>query len=283
MSELHQDALINIALLCKLRARRWAEEDIAKKLEFGSAEALHIQLRNWSLPGLLPNTDATSQTDLGHRTGGKKPRSARTASEEPIELLPAYGARDLFHAALEKLGWSVIDLQNRREYLQDGRFVAQEDTSAGNSSESGIAGETLTVPLGASQVPREPLPALIAAYLLAEEPLEPLLEKLNCRPEAVDREQIRALIEGEKTPRGHKRGLKSIVGLIARGIRGGKIKPGRDTGEVTEHIQNGVWYSRQLSERNLPPETISARLREAGFTKDEIDNIRSLHKIPKPQ
>jgi hypothetical protein len=276
MSRLDQDALLRIAMLCDLRRRDWTEEDIAEKLEFGSVEALHIQLRNWNLPGLLPDANAASKVNSRYPVGTKKTRRARTTSEAPLELLPAYGARDLFQGALEKLGWSVVDLCNRREFLQDGRFVAHEDTG-------GIAGETLSVPLGVSQAPREPLPALVAAYLLANEPLEPLLEKLNCHPEAVDREQIRRLIEGEKTSKGHTRGLRSVANLIARGIRGGKIKSGPDTGEASERIQNGVWYSRQLSEQHLPPETISARLREAGFKKDEIDRIRGLHKIPKPQ
>jgi hypothetical protein len=118
---------------------------------------------------------------------------------------------------------------------------------------------------------------------LADEPLEPLLEKLNRWPQSVDKEQIQRLIEGGKTSKGHMRGLKSIVGMIARGIRGGAIRPGQTTGEFSERIQNGVWYTRQLTQRELDPATISERLREANFTREEISQIQSLKKLPQPE
>ncbi len=181
-----------------------------------------------------------------------------------------------------KLDCAIGDLENRKEYLQDGRFIAHEDTGPVNLPEMGIENGTMSVPLGGRQMPLEPLPALVGAYFLAGEPLEPLLEKLNRRPEAVDKGQIQRLIEGEKVPNGHKRGLRSIAELIARGMRGGKIRGGQTTGEFSTRIQNGVWYSRQLADRGLATETISERLSEAGFTRDEISRIRSLNKVPKP-
>jgi hypothetical protein len=272
MPGLRQGDLFKVAMLCKLRSSLVPEGEIASKLGFGSAEAMHVQLKNWGLPGLL--RERTIEPERGRR--------ARTAREEAVELPSAYDAAALFHEALRKLGWAIGNLENRREYLQDERFLAQEDAGSGDWPEMGVEGGKFILPLGASQAPLEPLPALIAVYLLADEPLEPLLEALNRHPEAVNKGQVLSLIEGEKTAKGHKRGLKSIAGMIARSIRGGKIKPGPDTGEFTERIQNGVWYSRQLSERNLAPGTISARLKEAGFTGDEIDQIRSLGRVPKP-
>jgi hypothetical protein len=189
----------------------------------------------------------------------------------------------LFHRALKKLNRAIGDLENRKEYLQNGRFVAQEATGPVDWPEMDIENKTLTVPLGGQQTPLEPLPALIAAYFLADEPLEPLLGKLNRWPESVDKEQIQALIDGRQGLKGHIRGLKSIVGMIARGIRGGAIRQGRTTGEFSERIQNGAWYSRQLSEQKLAPATISERLREAGFTRGEISQIQSLKKLPQPE
>jgi hypothetical protein len=107
--------------------------------------------------------------------------------------------------------------------------------------------------------------------------------KLSLWPQSVDKEQIQKLIEGEKTPKGHRRGLKTIVGMIARGIRGGAIRGGATTGEFSERIQNGVWYSRQLTQRGLDPATISERLREANFSREEISQIQALKQLPQPE
>jgi hypothetical protein len=268
----YQDALLRIEMLCELRRRNVPEEEVAEKLQFGGVEAMHVQLANWSLPRWLIGEAPSSESD-------KSERRARTTREEPAELPPAYDARPLFYRALQKLNRAIADLENRKEYLQNGRFVAHESTDPVGWPETGIAEGTLTIPLGGQQTPLEPLPALIGAYVLADEPLEPLLEKLNLWPQSVDKEQIQKLIEGEKTPKGHRRGLKSIVGMIARGIRGGAIRSGRTTGEFSERIQNGVWYSRQLTQRGLDPATISERLREAGFTRGEISQIQSLKRL----
>ncbi len=273
-----QRAFLIVELLCKLRRKGGLSEDeIAAELGFGSAEAMRIQLKNWSLPDWLTG-DAPKSSEPD-----KPARDAQTASEEPTELPPAYGAALLFYQALKKLNSAIGDLENRKEYLQDGRFVAQEDVSQPSWPEMDMEDSTLTIPLGGQQTPLEPLPALIGAYFLADEPLEPLLEKLNKWPETVDKEQIRTLIEGEKTPKGHKRGLKSVAGLIARGVRGGKIRGGQTTGEFSTKIQNGVWYSAQLAQRGFTAEAISERLKEAGFSPSEISQVRKLNKLPRPE
>ncbi len=278
-----QEALSKIALLCAKRREDLPEEAIADKLGFGSVEAMHIYFDNLELPAWLSGATSRDESEKEKQAEYEPQRHARTASEKPAELPPAYDALFLFHRALMKLDCAIGDLENRKEYLQDGRFIAHEDTGPVDLPERGIEGGTMSVPLGGRQMPLEPLPALVGAYFLAGEPLEPLLEKLNRRPEAVDKGQIQRLIEGEKTPKGHKRGLRSVAELIARGMRGGKIRGGQTTGEFSTRIQNGVWYSRQLADRGLATETISERLSEAGFTRDEISRIQSLNKIPKPQ
>jgi len=253
------------------------EENVLEELGFGSVEAMHKQLANWGVPDWLAGGKPIS------REPDKPARRAQTASEEPAELPPAYDAASLFHRALKKLNRAIGDLENRKEYLQNGRFVAQEDVSQLAWPEMGIGDSTLTIPLGGQQTPLEPLPALIAVYVLADEPLEPLLKKLNKRPEAVDKEQIWALIEGEKTSKGHKRGLKSVAGLMARGVRGGEIRGGQTTGEFSTRIQNGVWYSHQLAQRGFTAAKISKRLREAGFSLSEISQVRKLNRLPRPE
>jgi hypothetical protein len=268
---------LTVGLLCSLRYEgRKSDEEIAEQLRFDSAEDMRIQLNNLDVPAWLVGEAPGSESDKTERRG-------MTATEEPTELPPAYDALPLFRRALQKLNWAIGDLENRKEYLQNGRFVAHESTGPAYSPKTGIEEGTLTIPLGGQQTPLEPLPALIGAYVLADEPLEPLLEKLNLWPQSVDKEQIQKLIEGGRTTKGHIRGLKSVAGMIARGIRGGAIRSGPTTGEVSERIQNGVWYSRQLTQRGLDPATISERLREAGFTREEISQIRKLKKLPQPE
>jgi len=253
------------------------EQSVIERLGFSSSEGMHKQLVNWGLPDwIVGDAPKSSEPDKSGRQG-------QTASEEPTELPPAHGAALLFYRALQKLNWAIGDLDNRKEYLQNGRFVAQEDTVRGVWPEMDVEDGTLTVPLGGRQTPLEPLPTLIAAYVLADEPLEPLLEKLNTRPEAVDKEQIRALIEGGKTPKGHVRGLKSVAGMIARGVRGGEIREGQTTGEFSTKVQNGVWYSQQLAQRGFTAKAISKRLKEVGFSPSEISQVRKLNKLPRPE
>ena len=278
-----------IGMVCAYRAKGLSEDEVAEKAQFNTVEDMYFRLKRWGLPGLVPREEDVDKTERRARTtsepveADKTERRGMTATEEPIELPPAYDALPLFHRALQKLDWEIGDLENRKEYLQNGRFVAHESTGPAYSPETGIEEGTLTIPMGGQQTPLEPLPALIGAYVLADEPLEPLLEKLNLWPQSVDKEQIQKLIEGGRTTKGHIRGLKSVAGMIARGIRGGAIRSGPTTGEVSERIQNGVWYSRQLTQRGLVPATISGRLREAGFTREEISQIRKLKKLPQPE
>jgi hypothetical protein len=207
---------------------------------------------------------------------------ARTASEEPTELPAAYGALPLFYGALQKLNRAIGDLENRKEYLQNARFVTQEDVSQRSGPDMDKE-ETLKIPLGGQQTPLEPLPALIGMYILADEPLERLLKKLNKRPEMVDKEQLQALIEGKKTSNGHVGRLKTIAGLIARAVRGGKIRGGQHTGEFSTRIQNGVWYSRNLAQRGFNARAISKQLIKANFSPSEIAQVQQLKKIPQPE
>jgi hypothetical protein len=59
-----QEALIKVGLLCDLRRRDFPEEDIATKLQFRSVEAMHTQLTNWGLVGLLPKQTEVTRTRL---------------------------------------------------------------------------------------------------------------------------------------------------------------------------------------------------------------------------
>ena len=255
-----------------------SEEHIAtRRLGFESAEHMYRQLKKWEWPDWAVYKEPPSPPQPK-----QQPRQSGGTTEEPIELPPAYGAALLFYQALKKLNNAIGDLENRKEYLQDRKFVAWEQASQLPWPEMGIEASTLSWPFRGQQTPHDPLPALIGAYFLADEPLEPLLEKLNNWPETVDKEQIRKLIEGEKTSKGHIRGLKSVAGLIARGVRGGEIRGGQTTGEFSTKIHNGVWYSQELEQRGFTARAISERLKEAGFSPSEISQVQKHNKLPGP-
>jgi hypothetical protein len=214
------------------------------------------------------------------RSSGRRALTAGASEELPL----AAEAEMLFYGALKTLENAVADLHNRKEYLQDGRFLAQEVYPGGAYwPEKGIDNGTFTAPLGASQSPAEPLTTLIAVYILAGEPIEPLLRKLHLRPDTVDHTQLRRLIEGEKTKQGHKPGLKSRAGQVARIVRGGTLRPGANTGEFDERIQNGSWYRRQLVDRGWDHDSIVKELKRVGFTQSEISQIEELKNIPHPE
>jgi hypothetical protein len=63
-------------------------------------------------------------------------------------------------------------------------------------------GLTSKFPVGASRTPPYPLPALIAAYVLADRPLEPLLDALHRDPPLADREAIKKRAYARKTKGG---------------------------------------------------------------------------------
>ena len=139
-------ALRAVAFWCVSQAQGIElEESVIKRLGFGSVEAMHQQLANWGLPDWITG-DAPKSSEPD-----KPPRRGQTASGEPIELPPAHGAALLFYQALQKLNRAIGDLDNRKEYLQNGRFVAQEDTARGVWPEMGIEVGPLPYPSAANK------------------------------------------------------------------------------------------------------------------------------------
>jgi hypothetical protein len=226
-----KQAAEKIQLLAFLRQKDGlSEEEIAAKLGFGSVDAMHIQMKHWGVPEWLAEGGSAEHNRTGARHNAEEPeRHARTADGDAVELPQAYEAAPLFHQALKQLGWFVSDLQHRKEYLQDGRFVSHEAYQHWvHWPERGIDEiASVSVPQGGHQSPAEPLTTLIAVYVLSRMPLEPLLEKLHPNPTAIDRDQLNKLIEGKKTANRHDPGLKSRARHIARAICGGEVRGGQ--------------------------------------------------------
>jgi hypothetical protein len=77
-----QDAIYKVGLLCELRRRNRPDDEIAKKLHFGSVEAMHTQLNNWGLPLWLTRDLQRSSEEA---TGPPKNASAGLEAREALK------------------------------------------------------------------------------------------------------------------------------------------------------------------------------------------------------
>lgn len=162
----------------------------------------------------------------------------------------------MFQFALDKYQRDILSLKRRREYLKDGRFLVDHIFSgeAGESWETYYRGDgdyadwedwcrqhdkdpsldSFTVPAdyvasgGVSYIPPEPLPRLIAMYILSGLNVEALLRVLHHEAETTDREQLELHVSGKtyssRETGGRRPGLKGEARTIARLIRGGVVE-----------------------------------------------------------
>jgi hypothetical protein len=267
------------------RLKELPEEEIAKSLGFDSPTELYRQVSQEGYP-ICP-VCGTTDVQRNHCSPEREyKRQARRGTSEAEELPPAEAAAPLFHQALKKLDWAVVDLQNRHEYWHDGRFVAQEVYNDPVLRDGEWVEEaTSNIPLGGKQHPADPLTTLIAVYVLAGLPLKPLVEKLHRAPETVDLEYLEAQIVGKRTKTGHKPGLRSKAEHLARLVRGAPspLKPGRDTGEYTEREQNAIWYMRDLETRGFSRPVIVQEMTKRGFSKEDIERFSNFRNLPPPK
>ena len=271
--------------LINYRLSELPEEKIASTLGFDSPTELYLRVSQDGYPicPVCGITDVSRSHCLPERDYNRR---ARRGTGEAEELPPADAASPLFHQALKKLSWAVVDLQNRHESWHDGRFVTQEVYNDPVLRDGEWIDEATTnMPRGGKQHPAEPLTTLIAVYALSDLPLEPLVEKLHPAPETVDFEYLKAQIAGKKTKKGHKPGLRSKAEHLARLVRGAPapLKPGRDTGEHTEQEHNAVWYMRDLEARGFDKTAIVQEMKKRGFSKADIERLSKFKNLPPPR
>ena len=173
-----------MALLCALRSKgSYSEEEIAQKLGFGSVEAMRQRFERWKVPEWLAYRQPPKVGE-----GVWLPEQKLRQSEPEGALPPADAASPLFREVIDNLARGVEELKYRHQTLRGGQFeVTKEEIELGFESPSGV-----------SWRPAEPLPTLIAMYLLSGRSLEPLLEALHPQPEKANREKMRKLVEDIK-------------------------------------------------------------------------------------
>ena len=236
-----------------------SDDEMAKKLGFSSAEYLYAQLGHWGLR--IPDWMRDKATTKERRRKARRPRQGSGAL---LELPPARGAVGQISKALGKLSNSTKELEQRKEYEQDKRFVVKrevpltrvhkrdelpdsvwrelcaqhgKDPTAAEVVEE--APTIIEVPVGGSRIPPAPLPSLLAVYALSGEPLGALIDKLHPSAEEVDREAFsRALAEIQER-------LDLAAGQLALLMRGGEVKPGAPPGELS---WPELWAAKRIRE-----------------------------------
>jgi hypothetical protein len=292
-------ALEALAVWCLLQSKDLEPKHAdLEKLGFGSVEAMRTQLGIWGVPDWVTQESSAEN----------EPK-ARSGTGQRQELPSPAGAISLFKQALQLLNEQADLLEKREHYLQDGRFVAQNehrdpiiwtrphgmsDEDWGvlcekfgqkpNSDRFELWDSDLVEPVGAAQSPPEPLTTLIAVYVLAGLPLEPLLERLHFAPETVNSEKLKRHIDGVKEKKRGKNGkrktqhipgLKTKAAQVARLIAGGTLQPGPSTRELSPQEQNIIWYRQQRERDGVPDATIFKELKEKrGLSKVEYQRLK---------
>jgi hypothetical protein len=125
------------------------------------------------------------------------------------------------------------------------------------------------------------LTTLIAVYVLAGLPLEPLLSTLNREPGDVDLDQLDLSIEGKRTSKGHTPGLKSKARHVARLIRAGNLRGGANTREFSADQHEAAWRLYRLEQQGLSSKDIEQKLRKHGLGRQDVAQLRKLG-VPPP-
>jgi hypothetical protein len=296
------DRVLRYLKLCAERTHGIPEDQIAHDLDFGSPAALYRQLSQDGFPVCPVCGDTPVKPNHCRENQGRRRRRARRGTGQAIELPSAKRAEDLFRKAIRNAETDLLHLNLRREFYSDERFDAISDypeTSTTFARENLPPGEegdeiwrklctrlgrdpsvgsfvltpvpTITY-LGATQSPPEPLTQLIAIYVIAGEPLDALLDALHPDPSGVDKERLHQAVDE----------LWRKAGQLATLVRGGVIRRGPSTGEVSPYERSTAHYiSHQLS-KGIAKAQIREALRRLGYSQQEITRLMNL-KIGPPQ
>jgi hypothetical protein len=272
-----------------LRLRAEPEDRILRELrglglgEFGSLDTLYRRLANDGFPvcrvcGRTPVSPEHCQVP-----NTKRKRKARRTGER-VELPSASAATGIFRAALVALGDDVSKLAERREWLQGERFVAG-DYQTGRVVLRTWGGDPLVdppietvlqedgdiaIPQGAGRAPAEPLTTLIGVAVLAGYPITPLLRALHPDPSTIRAERLEQAVQE----------TKDKVRQLARLVRGGGIRRGPSTEEVSPLEQLAAWEIHGLMQAGATEREVQEYLSGMGFGSEAISRLRSLRLDP---
>jgi hypothetical protein len=288
------DALLKIGLLCELRRRNLPEEEIATKLKFGSIEAMHTQLGNWGLSGLLPKrADDPSQQP--------RQRKAKAGTQDAgVELPRPAAAAALFEEAVDALHRIIEDLEGYRLIRKDGRFINTwvDNESSTYFPRSSFTPETwkelcethgqdvnakgfmlfgagMKDPTGGGKYPPRPLVNLIAVYALLERDMRTLLQALHPAPPNVDGTRISGLLYKTKQSDGRD-GLVRTAEQLAELVCGGDGRKGSPAGYLSAREQNVACSITEYREHGWSDEQICEHYFSLGLSKNRVLELGKL-------
>jgi hypothetical protein len=270
------------------------DSQIADLLDCDSAETMYRRFNQAGFPvcetcGAMPVKGEHCKATGRHRE--RQAQIKDTADQQDIP--PAGGAQELFWPVVTALERAVEDLPFYRGHYQDGRFVASYHqpgtvivhrdhvsesvweqlctTQAQDPTDDWIVvpGSALNKAFGGSRNPPEPLTTLIGMYLLADEPLEPLLRAPHRDLPNAKREQIRRHLDGKD---GLRRKVKEIASLVC----GGKAGRGRHEGEFDDEQHYAMWYVTQRRNEGASDEQIVTELNDKPKFPAEYKQKRSI-------
>jgi hypothetical protein len=285
------------------------DEATLEKLGFGSAEAMRIQLENWDVPPWVTQGKPAAEKPEARKPAAPEQR-ARQGGGEAEELPPASGAIELFRSAIGRLKSDLWYVEHLEEALQDNRFVQtfyypkeggmhanvylRKDLSperwqelCAEQGQDPATTDTLYVPLDrtfvaeASPFPAQQLVRLIAVYLLCAartwHDVEVLLERLHRSSREPDVDQIRRYLTGETPSRRRDDALRPIAWRLAKLVRGGEVKQGRDPRPLDPFDHAVARRIRDLKERGVSEEDVSSVIKEDyELAEDEIVRLEKL-------
>jgi hypothetical protein len=262
-----------------LRKNGVPDEQIAKRYGFKHPETLYHKLRRDGFPVCEHCGD--------YSPGGNhcSKRQARTSGTERKELPATADAQRLFWPLVEWVQQSVDTLYWRKEYWQDGRFVELEHVEAPVIFEHGSVNPekweqlrkdhpvdeqgrpvsekgSFTQAGDARWYPAEPLPTLVALYLLSDKPLEPLVEALHLDPADAKWEALEKHVQG-------KDGLIRQARQVAALVRGSsRTSQGRHSEDVDAERHDAAMFVQQKRQEGIKDTEILNILRDKPFLQE---------------
>ncbi len=251
------------------RVQGFSDQEIVNGIrdeDIDSPQALYRRLAADGFPVCELCGDYSKKPGHCEPPAPKRKRWARLGEGDAKALPAASNAAPLFKEVLEELGAAVELLGARTEHLKDKRFVATyTDTEVPTEPPS-----KGTVFYGAEQHPPEPLTTLIAMYALVEEgnpddPLKPLLAALHPKDWEPDQERLEQALND----------LKHKAGQLATLVRGGRLRRGPSTEEISSQQHLVAWYIHHRREAGLLDEEILEGLSQLGInvTPEEMKRL----------
>ncbi len=165
----------------------------------------------------------------------------------------------------------------RKDFTEEAWVAACEAHGEDTSTDVILTDSVGVSPQGAKQTPAEILVKLIGAYVLAGLPLDPLLEKLHPEPDEVDRNQLEAFIYGKTTQGGrHTEGMMDKVRQIARVVRGGTVRKGPPTEELSRKDLQAAWEIASWRSQGYTDDLIHHLLQHKGFSRSDVTRLGNL-------